>query len=103
MVQYISEQNQETIANVALQLTEISGAMLFLGSKASQETLLTCAQFIDHALSQSTTLNPQQIQSVLEVLASADMMIENLQNKQPVLQSMFDIALKSSQNLKAIA
>ncbi len=103
LVQYISEQNQETIANVALQLTEISGAMLFLGSKASQETLLTCAQFIDHALSQSTTLNPQQIQSVLEVLASADMMIENLQNKQPVLQSMFDIALKSSQNLKAIA
>lgn len=103
LVQYISEQNQEIIANVALQLTEISGAMLFLGSKASQETLLTCAQFIDHALSQSTTLNPQQIQSVLEVLASADMMIENLQNKQPVLQSMFDIALKSSQNLKAIA
>lgn len=103
LVQYISEQNQETIANVALQLNEISGAMLFLGSKASQETLLTCAQFIDHALSQSTTLNPQQIQSVLEVLASADMMIENLQNKQPVLQSMFDIALKSSQNLKAIA
>ncbi|MDM1246785.1 chemotaxis protein [Acinetobacter sp. R933-2] len=103
LVQYISEQNQETIANVALQLTEISGAILFLGSKASQETLLTCAQFIDHALSQSTTLNPQQIQSVLEVLASADMMIENLQNKQPVLQSMFDIALKSSQNLKAIA
>lgn len=103
LVQYISEQNQEIIANVALQLTEISGAMLFLGSKVSQETLLTCAQFIDHALSQSTTLNPQQIQSVLEVLASADMMIENLQNKQPVLQSMFDIALKSSQNLKAIA
>lgn len=103
LVQYISEQNQETITNVALQLNEISGAMLFLGSKASQETLLTCAQFIDHALSQNTTLSPQQIQSVLEVLASADMMIENLQNKQPVLQSMFDIALKSSQNLKAIA
>jgi hypothetical protein len=37
------------------------------------------------------------------VLASADMMIENLQNKQPVLQTMFDVALASSQNLKSVA
>lgn len=103
LVQYISDPNNENIANIALQLTEISGAMLFLGSKASQETLLSCAQFVESTLAQAATLNAQQVQSILEVLASADMMIDNLQNKQPILQSMFDIALQSSQNLKAIA
>lgn len=101
LVQYISEQNNEYIANIPMQLKEISGAMLFLGSQESQKTLLDSADFVEAQLSQQAILNPQQVQALLEILASADMMIDNLQNKQPVLQSMFDIALNSSQNLKA--
>ncbi|RYL28516.1 chemotaxis protein [Acinetobacter piscicola] len=101
LVQYISEQNNEHIANIPMQLKEISGAMLFLGSQESQKTLLDSADFVEAQLSQQAILNPQQVQALLEILASADMMIDNLQNKQPVLQSMFDIALNSSQNLKA--
>ena len=31
------------------------------------------------------------------------MMIDNLQNKQPVLQSMFDVALRGSEQLKLVA
>ncbi|MDM1756052.1 MULTISPECIES: chemotaxis protein [unclassified Acinetobacter] len=103
LVQYISEQNNEHIANIPMQLKEISGAMLFLGSQESQKTLLDSADFVEAQLSQQAILNPQQVQALLEILASADMMIDNLQNKQPVLQSMFDIALNSSQNLKATA
>lgn len=101
LVQYISEQNNEHIANIPMQLKEISGAMLFLGSQESQKTLRDSADFVEAQLSQQAILNPQQVQALLEILASADMMIDNLQNKQPVLQSMFDIALNSSQNLKA--
>lgn len=101
LVQYISEQNNEHIANIPMQLKEISGAMLFLGSQESQKTLHDSADFVEAQLSQQAILNPQQVQALLEILASADMMIDNLQNKQPVLQSMFDIALNSSQNLKA--
>ncbi|QOW45434.1 MULTISPECIES: chemotaxis protein [Acinetobacter] len=103
LVQYISEQNNEHIANIPMQLKEISGAMLFLGSQESQKTLRDSADFVEAQLSQQAILNPQQVQALLEILASADMMIDNLQNKQPVLQSMFDIALNSSQNLKATA
>lgn len=103
LVQYISEQNNEHIANIPMQLKEISGAMLFLGSQESQKTLLDSADFVEAQLSRQAILNPQQVQALLEILASADMMIDNLQNKQPVLQSMFDIALNSSQNLKATA
>ncbi|NNP72145.1 chemotaxis protein [Acinetobacter defluvii] len=103
LVQYIAEQNNENIANIPAQLKEISGAMLFLGSSESQKTLLDSAAFVEAELSKETLLNPQQVQALLEVLASADMMIDNLQNKQPVLQSMFDIALTSSQNLQATA
>lgn len=103
LVQYIADANNENIANIPTQLTEISGAMLFLGSKESQQTLLASARFVTDALAQQQTLTPAQVQALLEVLASADMMIDNLQNKQPVLQSMFDIALTSSQNLQATA
>lgn len=103
LVQYIAEQNNENIAQIPAQLVEISGAMLFLGSKESQHTLLESARFVTEALVNQTTITAPQVQSLLEILASADMMIDNFQNKQPVLQSMFEIALNSSQNLKATA
>jgi hypothetical protein len=43
------------------------------------------------------------VNHVLDALASADMLIDNLKNKQPVLHSMFDVALDSSQKLKTVA
>ena len=77
--------------------------MLFLGAKDGQKALLQSAEFIQSELNKEHKFNTAQVDGLLDVLASADMMIDNLQNKQPVLQSMFNVALKSSQNLKAIA
>jgi hypothetical protein len=65
--------------------------------------LAQSAEFIQSGLNKEQIFNQQQINKLLDVLASADMMIENLQNKQPVLQTMFDVALASSQNLKSVA
>ena len=49
----------------------------------------------------SSSISEQEINYILDTLASAEMMIDNLKNKQPVLRSMFDVALSSSQKLNA--
>ncbi|KAA0599789.1 chemotaxis protein, partial [Escherichia coli] len=64
---------------------------------------VTTAAFIKRRFELSTALSPEEVHHALDALASADMMINNLKNKQPVLQSMFKIALDSSEKLKSVA
>ena len=54
-------------------------------------------------MAKESTLTKPQVELLLDVLASVEILIENIRNKQPIIQKMFDIALTSSQNLKASA
>ena len=103
LVQYIQDSQATSLDLLPSQLREIGGALLFLAAKDGQKALLQAADFVQTALNKEQEFNADQINKLLDVLASADMMIENLQNKQPVLQAMFDVALRSSQNLKSVA
>ena len=103
LVQYLDQPDTTSLEAVPAQLKEISGAMLFLSAPEGQKALLNSKNFLDVELSKERPLNKAQVERLLDVLASAEMLIENLQNKQPILQSMFSVALNSSQNLKAIA
>ena len=84
-------------------LKELSGAALFLGSSAQQTALLTAANFAQNRLNQNLALDAEQVNCILNVVAGLDLLVDNLKNKQPVLQSMFDVALSSSQQLQSIA
>ncbi|WP_109440631.1 chemotaxis protein [Acinetobacter haemolyticus] len=84
-------------------LKELSGAAQFLGSTAQQTALLGAADFAQHRLVQNQTLDAEQINCLLNVVAGLDLLVDNLRNKQPVLQSMFDVALSNSQQLQTIA
>jgi hypothetical protein len=103
LVQYLQDPQSTSLELLPSQLYEIGGALLFLAAKDGQKALAQSAEFIQSGLNKEQIFNQQQINKLLDVLASADMMIENLQNKQPVLQTMFDVALASSQNLKSVA
>ena len=103
LVQYIQDSQATSLDLLPSQLREIGGALLFLAAKDGQKALLQAADFVQTTLNKEQEFNADQINKLLDVLASADMMIENLQNKQPVLQAMFDVALRSSQNLKSVA
>ena len=103
LVQYIQDTQATSLDLLPSQLREIGGALLFLAAKDGQKALLQAADFVQTTLNKEQEFNADQINKLLDVLASADMMIENLQNKQPVLQAMFDVALRSSQNLKSVA
>ena len=103
LVQYIQDSQATSLDLLPSQLREIGGALLFLAAKDGQKALLQAADFVQTMLNKEQEFNADQINKLLDVLASADMMIENLQNKQPVLQAMFDVALRSSQNLKSVA
>ena len=77
--------------------------MLFLNAETGQAALNTNAQFVSSRVEASTAIEAAEINHLLDGLASADMLIENLKNKQPVLHSMFQVALDSSEKLKAVA
>ena len=103
LIQYLEDPQETSLETLPSQLKEISGAMLFLSAQEGQQALLNSQAFLELEISKERQLTQAQVERLLDVLASAEMLIENLQNKQPILQSMFDVALKSSQNLKAIA
>ncbi|MBJ9958283.1 chemotaxis protein [Acinetobacter courvalinii] len=84
-------------------LKELAGAALFLGSSAQQNALIGAAQFAQHRLDQHQAFSADEINCVLNVVAGLDLLVDNLKNKQPVLQSMFDVALSNSQQLQSKA
>ncbi len=84
-------------------IKEISGALLFLSAKDGQTALLNSENFLKAEMAKESTLTKPQVERLLDVLASVEILIENIRNKQPIIQKMFDIALTSSQNLKASA
>lgn len=103
LMQYMQDQNLATLENIPTQLREIGGALLFLNAPSGQTSLNTAATFIQQQIENSATITAEQINHILDTLASADMLIDNLKSKQPVLQSMFDVALQSSEKLKTVA
>ena len=103
LLQYEQQPEAALLEPLCVHLKELSGAALFLGSKEQQLALLNTAEFVHSRNEQQQTLNLEQICLILNVLASLDMLIDNLKNKQPVLQSMFDVALENSQKLQTAA
>lgn len=96
---YANDQTQN-IEAIAGSLKELAGAAEFLGSTIQQDALLQTAQFVQQQLEKNQPFNTDQIHCIFNVLAGLDMLVDNLKNKQPVLQSMFDVALSSSQQLQ---
>jgi len=100
---YVQDPASHSLQALPEYLKELSGAALFLGSSAQQTALLTAANFAQNRLNQNLALDAEQVNCILNVVAGLDLLVDNLKNKQPVLQSMFDVALSSSQQLQNIA
>ena len=103
LVQYAQDNNLAAVESIPTQLREIGGALLFLNTESGQTALRTAADFIQQQIETSGSINLEHLNHTLDTLASADMMIDNLKYKQPVLQSMFNVALQSSEKLKTVA
>jgi len=103
LAQYLKDGDVTNIATTATQVREIGGAMLFLNADAAQNALNTTAKFIQARVDTATAISAVEINQALDSLASADMLIDNLKNKQPVLHTMFKVALDSSEKLKSAA
>ncbi|OTG78466.1 chemotaxis protein [Acinetobacter sp. ANC 5054] len=103
LVQYLQHKELAQLEATAIQCREIGGAMLFLNADAAQNALKSTAKFLAQRVESSTAIEPFEIHAALDSLASADMLIDNLKNKQPVLHTMFKVALDSSEKLKSAA
>ncbi|MGE8538160.1 MAG: chemotaxis protein [Acinetobacter sp.] len=103
LVNHLQDQNLAALALLAPQFREISGAMLFLNAETARTALSATADFLQSRVELGVALSAEDVDRALDSLASADMMIDNLKSKQPVLQSMFKVALDSSEKLKIVA
>ena len=101
--QHLKDQELEPIANIPAKLEEVAGALLFLNVVIGQTALKNAAHFVATQIEAQKPLSAEDTHLIFDTLASADILIENLKNKQPVLQSMFDVALASSEKLKSVA
>ena len=100
---YVQDPAAHSLEALPEYLKELAGAAQFLGNSAQQTALLTAANFAQKRLDQNLALDAEQVNCILNVVAGLDLLVDNLKNKQPVLQSMFDVALSSSQQLQSIA
>ncbi|ENX41131.1 hypothetical protein [Acinetobacter sp. NIPH 2100] len=100
---YVQDPTAHSLEALPVYLKELAGAALFLGSSAQQTALLGAAHFAESRLAQNQAFDAEQVNCILNVVAGLDLLVENLKNKQPVLQSMFDVALSNSQQLQTLA
>lgn len=100
---YVQDPTAHSLEALPKYLKELSGAAQFLGSSAQQTALLGAAHFAENRLAQNLVFDAEQINCILNVVAGLDLLVDNLRNKQPVLQSMFDVALSNSQQLQTLA
>jgi hypothetical protein len=59
--------------------------------------------FAEKRIEQNLAFDSEQISCILNIVASLDLLVDSLKNKQPVLQSMFDVASSNGQQLKNLA
>lgn len=100
---HLENQNVADLEHTSAQIREVAGAMLFLNAENGQKALKVSEDFVHAQVEACQHLTLEQVNHILDSLASADMLIDNLKNKQPVLHSMFKVALDSSEKLKTVA
>ncbi|MHA3079096.1 chemotaxis protein [Acinetobacter sp. ANC 5502] len=104
VVSYAQSYDSILIENLASHFREIAGALLFLLHYENlYYAFLNCAVFIEKQVAAEKALEPEQIRHLLDVCASADMLLEMLHHHHPIMYRMFDVAFNSSQRLKSVA
>ena len=103
LTEHLNSKDLPSIQDVPARLREIAGALLFINVEVAQTAVKNAADFIESQINQDSPLTEDQINFIFDALASADMLIDNLKNNQPVMQIMFDVALASSEKLKTVA
>ncbi|MEB3753737.1 chemotaxis protein [Acinetobacter sp. MD2(2019)] len=104
LLSYEQAPSADLLENLPNLFKEMSGALLFIlnNAKAAQ-AFSNCAQFLEQQINEQHALNLTQIQYLLDVCASADLLLENRANQLPVMPQMFDVALAHSQQLQSAA
>lgn len=100
---HLENQSVADLEHTSAQIREVAGAMQFLNAENGQKALKVSADFVHAQVEACQHLTLEQVNHILDSLASAEMLIDNLKNKQPVLHSMFKVALDSSEKLKTVA
>lgn len=104
LTSYSESEDLTILENLPSQFKEMSGAIyFFIDSYPAQQAFSQCASYITSQIENQKHLTKSDIQNILNVCASADILIESVRNHQPIMFNMFDVALQSSQQLKSVA
>ena len=103
VLDYAKQPEQVNLQYLPDMFKELSGAALFLDAPQAQHALQNAQHYLDQVIQQQQTLDQAKLQSLLEILAAIDLVVEHFQTGHPVLASTQDIALQSSQTFHAVA
>ncbi|MCF9033267.1 chemotaxis protein [Acinetobacter nectaris] len=104
LTDYQAQQDISLFETLPHALEEMAGAALFLfNSPTIYQAFTHCAHFMENALQNTALLSEANIKTVLSVCASVDISLEEINNKQPIIFEMFDVALRNSQELQHAA
>lgn len=100
LTNYANTKDETLLENLPNQFKEMGGALFFFAEmKNAQAAFNNCAKFLE----ENKELEQSDIQNILNVCASADILIQSVRDNQPIMFNMFDVALNSSQQLKSAA
>lgn len=104
LISYTETQDLNALESLPSQFREMSGAIyFFINNEKAQKAFLACSYFLEQQIENQHPLSTEDIQNILNVCASADILIDAVLNQQPIMFSMFDVAFTSSQQLKHAA
>lgn len=96
-------QDTNDLLNITTNLRQLSGAALFLDAQILSNALKNSAEAVEHYYDIQKSLTHQQLQHILDVLASLELHLDGLKYDYPIHKSVSETALISSQKIKAVA
>ena len=80
LTQHLQTQSVADLEHTSAQIREVAGAMQFLNAESGQQALKVSADFVHAQVEAGQNLTLEQVNHILDTLASADMLIDNLKN-----------------------
>ncbi|WP_180027921.1 chemotaxis protein [Acinetobacter sp. YH16032] len=96
-------QDTNDLLNITTNLRQLSGAALFLDAQVLSNALKNSAEAVEHYYDIQKSLTHEQLQHILDVLASLELHLDGLKYDYPIHKSVSETALISSQKIKAVA
>lgn len=103
LLEFSENATAERIPDIITKLKDLLGAVIFLKIPDLTIAIQNAIEFLQSKAQNVEEIKLESIESILDIFASIDLMLENINHQQPSMPSMFQQVRLSTTNLKAVA